>query len=82
MRVAIIGAGQAGLFLGAALAQRGHQVTAVERDPGPSADGTWPRKGVMQFHHAHGFRLQVTRPWRPSCRERCAAGRRPGPSGP
>jgi 2-polyprenyl-6-methoxyphenol hydroxylase-like FAD-dependent oxidoreductase len=59
MRVAIIGAGPAGLFLGAALAQRGHQVTAVERDPGPSADGTWPRKGVMQFHHAHGFRLQV-----------------------
>jgi len=59
MRVAIIGAGPAGLFLGAGLARRGHEVVAVERDPGPSADGTWPRKGVMQFHHAHGFRLQV-----------------------
>jgi 2-polyprenyl-6-methoxyphenol hydroxylase-like FAD-dependent oxidoreductase len=59
MRVAIIGAGPAGLFLGAGLARRGHEVTAVERDPGPSADGTWPRKGVMQFHHAHGFRPQV-----------------------
>src|ERR1051326_6386332 len=59
MRVAIIGAGPAGLFLGAGLARRGYEVVAVERDPGPSADGTWPRKGVMQFHHAHGFRLQV-----------------------
>jgi 2-polyprenyl-6-methoxyphenol hydroxylase-like FAD-dependent oxidoreductase len=59
MRVAIIGAGPAGLFLGAGLARRGHDVVAVERDPGPAADGTWPRRGVMQFHHAHGFRVQV-----------------------
>jgi 2-polyprenyl-6-methoxyphenol hydroxylase-like FAD-dependent oxidoreductase len=59
MRVAIIGAGPAGLFTGAALARRGHEVIAVERDPGPAADGTWPRLGVMQFHHAHGFRGQV-----------------------
>jgi 2-polyprenyl-6-methoxyphenol hydroxylase-like FAD-dependent oxidoreductase len=59
MRVAIIGAGPAGLFLGAGLARRGHQVIAVERDPGPAADGSWPRRGVMQFHHAHAFRHQV-----------------------
>lgn len=59
MRVAIIGAGPAGLFAGAALARRGYQVTAVERDPGPAADGSWPRRGVMQFHHAHAFRHQV-----------------------
>ena len=59
MRVAIIGAGPAGLFTGAGLARRGHEVIAVERDPGPAADGTWPRRGVMQFHHAHGFRPQV-----------------------
>ena len=59
MRVAIIGAGPAGLFIGAGLARRGHQVTAVERDPGPAADGSWPRRGVMQFHHAHAFRYQV-----------------------
>jgi 2-polyprenyl-6-methoxyphenol hydroxylase-like FAD-dependent oxidoreductase len=59
MRVAIIGAGPAGLFAGASLARRGHQVTAVERDPGPAADGSWPRRGVMQFHHAHAFRHQV-----------------------
>src|ERR1700722_16611135 len=59
MRVAIIGAGPAGLFTGAGLARRGHPVIAVERDPGPAPDGTWPRRGVMQFHHAHAFRPQV-----------------------
>jgi 2-polyprenyl-6-methoxyphenol hydroxylase-like FAD-dependent oxidoreductase len=61
MRVAIIGAGPAGLFLGSALAGRGHDVVAVDRDAGPPADGRWPRLGVMQFHHAHGFRPQVGR---------------------
>ncbi len=56
MRVAVIGAGPTGLLLGGALARRGHEVTVVDRDPGPAADGTWPRQGVMQFHHAHVFR--------------------------
>jgi len=59
MRVAIIGAGPAGLFLGSALARRGHQVTAVDRDPGPIRDQRWERRGVMQFHHAHAFRQTV-----------------------
>ena len=59
MRIAIIGAGPAGLFLGSALARRGHQVTAVDRDPGPDDETTWARRGVMQFHHAHGFRQTV-----------------------
>ncbi len=59
MRVAIIGSGPTGLFLGAALARRGHDVVAVDRDPGPDPDGTWARRGVMQFHHAHGVRSQV-----------------------
>ncbi|TCK22402.1 FAD-dependent oxidoreductase [Pseudonocardia endophytica] len=59
MRVAIIGCGPTGLFLGAALARRGHEVTAVDRDGGPAPDGTWARRGVMQFHHAHGVRPQV-----------------------
>jgi 2-polyprenyl-6-methoxyphenol hydroxylase-like FAD-dependent oxidoreductase len=59
MQVAIIGAGPAGLFLGSALAARGHDVLAVDRDPGPPPEGRWRRPGVMQFHHAHGFRPQV-----------------------
>lgn len=59
MEVLVLGAGPAGLLTGAALAERGHVVTAVDRDPGPAADGTWRRRGVMQFEHAHGFRPQV-----------------------
>lgn len=59
MHIAVIGAGPAGLVLGAALARRGHDVTAVDRDPGPPAGTTWERKGVMQFHHAHAFRSTV-----------------------
>jgi len=45
-------------MLGAALARRGHHVTSVDRDPGPTGDA-WSRRGVMQFEHAHGFRPQV-----------------------
>src|SRR3954447_19605469 len=59
VRVAIVGAGPTGLFLGAALQRRGHAVTVVDRDGGPEPDGGWPRKGVMQFHHAHAFRGPV-----------------------
>jgi 2-polyprenyl-6-methoxyphenol hydroxylase-like FAD-dependent oxidoreductase len=59
MRVVVIGAGPAGLLVGCALAGRGHEVVAVERDAGPPRHGHWARRGVMQFHHAHGFRLQV-----------------------
>ncbi|SDR94874.1 2-polyprenyl-6-methoxyphenol hydroxylase [Friedmanniella luteola] len=58
MDIAIIGAGPTGLFLAAGLARRGHGVTVVDRDAGPGADGRWPRRGVMQFHHAHAFRAQ------------------------
>jgi 2-polyprenyl-6-methoxyphenol hydroxylase-like FAD-dependent oxidoreductase len=59
MRVSIIGAGPTGLFSAVVLARRGHQVTVVDRDRGPAADGTWERRGVMQFHHPHGLRKQV-----------------------
>ena len=59
MRVIIVGAGPTGTTLGAALARRRHRVVAVDRDPGPSPDGSWRRRGVMQFGQAHGFRPQV-----------------------
>ena len=58
MRTLIVGSGPTGLLLGAALARRGHEVTSVDRDPGPRGD-VWVRRGVMQFEHAHGFRPQV-----------------------
>lgn len=59
MQTAIVGAGPTGLFAAIALARRGHAVTIVDRDPGPAADGTWERRGVMQFHHPHGLRQQI-----------------------
>jgi flavin-dependent dehydrogenase len=59
MDVIIVGAGPTGLTLGAALARRRHRVLAVDRDPGPAPDGSWQRRGVMQFDQAHGFRPQV-----------------------
>ena len=58
MRTLIVGSGPTGLFLGASLARRGHDVISVDRDPGPSG-AAWIRRGVMQFEHAHGFRPQV-----------------------
>lgn len=59
MDVLIVGAGPTGLTLGAALAQRRHRVVAIDSDPGPAPDGSWRRRGVMQFNQAHGFRPQV-----------------------
>ena len=58
MRTVIVGMGPTGLILGACLARRGHQVLGIDRDPGPTGQH-WPRRGVMQFEHAHGFRPQV-----------------------
>ncbi len=58
MQTLIVGSGPSGLLLGAALARRGHRVTSVDRDPGPTGE-RWIRRGVMQFEHAHGFRPQV-----------------------
>lgn len=59
MRIAVVGAGPTGLYTAIALARRGHAVTAIDRDSGPDRDGSWKRRGVMQFHHPHGFRQQV-----------------------
>jgi 2-polyprenyl-6-methoxyphenol hydroxylase-like FAD-dependent oxidoreductase len=59
MRSVIVGAGPTGLYTAIALARRGHQVTVIDRDPGPDGGQWWDRKGVMQFHHPHFFRQQV-----------------------
>ena len=59
MRAVIVGAGPTGLYTAIALARRGHQVTVIDRDPGPDGGQWWDRKGVMQFHHPHHFRQQV-----------------------
>ncbi|MGC9961571.1 MAG: NAD(P)/FAD-dependent oxidoreductase [Acidimicrobiales bacterium] len=56
MRVAIVGGGPVGLFCSIALARRGREVVVIERDPAPSADGSWDRRGVMQFRIAHLLR--------------------------
>jgi 2-polyprenyl-6-methoxyphenol hydroxylase-like FAD-dependent oxidoreductase len=59
MEIVVVGAGPTGLTAGAVLARRGHRVVVVDRDPGPASDGSWRRRGVMQFEHPHGFRHQV-----------------------
>lgn len=60
MRSVIVGTGPTGLYTAVALARRGHQVTVIDRDPGPAGGQWWDRKGVMQFHHPHHFRQQIT----------------------
>jgi 2-polyprenyl-6-methoxyphenol hydroxylase-like FAD-dependent oxidoreductase len=59
MQTVVVGAGPTGLYTAIALARHGHRVRVVDRDAGPASDGTWRRRGVMQFHHAHTFRHQV-----------------------
>jgi 2-polyprenyl-6-methoxyphenol hydroxylase-like FAD-dependent oxidoreductase len=91
MQVVIVGAGPTGLFTAMALARRGHEVTVVDRDPGPQPDGSWSRRGVMQFHHPHAFRAQVVEALQAELPEvwndLLAAGAQPitppaGPNGP
>jgi 2-polyprenyl-6-methoxyphenol hydroxylase-like FAD-dependent oxidoreductase len=58
-RVAIIGAGIAGLATALALKRSGRDIVIVERDPEPpsispeAAFDAWQRPGVPQFRHAH-----------------------------
>ena len=60
-RVAVIGAGMAGLFVALALAPTGREITLYERDPPPPAGGLeaafddWARRGVGHLRHSHGF---------------------------
>lgn len=59
MRITIVGAGPTGLFCAIALGRRGHRIQVIDRDAGPSGSGLWRRRGVMQLHHAHTFRVPV-----------------------
>jgi 2-polyprenyl-6-methoxyphenol hydroxylase-like FAD-dependent oxidoreductase len=59
-RVAVVGAGIAGLGTAMALARAGREVTVIERDPPAPANvetafDTWERKGVTQLRHSHVF---------------------------
>jgi 2-polyprenyl-6-methoxyphenol hydroxylase-like FAD-dependent oxidoreductase len=60
MRTVIVGAGPTGLYTAIALARRGHNVVVIDRDRGPEGGQQWDRRGVMQFHHPHFFRQQVS----------------------
>jgi flavin-dependent dehydrogenase len=59
--VVIVGAGVVGLGTAMLLAQDGHEVTVLERDPAPVPDtsqdawSSWERRGVNQFRLPHGF---------------------------
>lgn len=59
-RVAIVGAGIAGLGSAMALARDGREVLLIDRDAPPppnveTAFETWERKGVTQLRHSHVF---------------------------
>jgi len=59
-RVAVVGAGIAGLGTAMALAREGREVIVIDRDP-PAPESvevafdTWERKGVTQLRHSHVF---------------------------
>lgn len=56
MRTIVVGSGPVGSFAAVMLARRGHDVLVVDRDPGPTPDREWQRRGVMQFALPHFFR--------------------------
>lgn len=60
IRIVVIGGGMCGLLAGMLLADDGHEVTVLERDPSqpPSpldAWDEWERSSVRQFHMGHFF---------------------------
>jgi 2-polyprenyl-6-methoxyphenol hydroxylase-like FAD-dependent oxidoreductase len=59
-RIAVVGAGIAGLGVAMALAREDREIVVVDRDPPPPANvetafETWERKGVTQLRHSHVF---------------------------
>ncbi|MBA3812046.1 MAG: FAD-dependent oxidoreductase [Caulobacteraceae bacterium] len=60
-RVAVLGAGMAGLCVALALAPTGREITLYERDPPPPEGGAeaafegWARRGVGHLRHSHAF---------------------------
>ena len=59
MRAVILGSGPVGMTAAILLARHGHDVTLVDRDPGPTKGRDWDRVGVMQFHLPHAFRARA-----------------------
>ena len=58
-KTVVVGAGPIGLFCAIIRARAGDEVIVVDRDAGPDQDGSWDRRGVMQFRHPHFFRPTV-----------------------
>ncbi|MDT4942736.1 MAG: hypothetical protein QOJ34_2825, partial [Pseudonocardiales bacterium] len=58
-KTVVVGAGPVGLYCAIVRARAGDEVLLVDRDAGPGSDGTWDRRGVMQFQHPHFFRPAV-----------------------
>ncbi len=59
-RIAVVGAGIAGLGAAMALARDGREIVLIDRDPPAPANletafDTWERKGVTQLRHSHVF---------------------------
>ncbi|MHB8530783.1 MAG: FAD-dependent oxidoreductase, partial [Caulobacteraceae bacterium] len=60
-RVAILGAGMAGLCAALALSGRRREIVLLERDPPPPEGGAeeafegWERRGVGHLRHSHAF---------------------------